>query len=89
VRDFQRFKKVEYFKAHPSTSFLVLTGVVGIGAFILIKLVCFDFLSVYLNLLILPGEYMNIRMRYSIEELKMRQLAPAPAQPLLTAGSNS
>jgi len=89
VRDFQRFKKVEYFKTHPSTSFLVLTGVVGIGAFILIKLVCFDFLSVYLNLLILPGEYMNIRMRYSIEELKMRQLAPAPAQPLLTAGSNS
>ena len=89
VRDFQRFKKVEYFKAHPSTSFLVLSGVVGIGAFILIKLVCFDFLSVYLNLLILPGEYMNIRMRYSIEELKMRQLAPPAEQPLLTAGTNS
>ena len=89
VRDFQRFKKVEYFKAHPSTSFLVLSGVVGIGAFILIKLIFFDFLSVYLNLLILPGEYMNIRMRYSIEELKMRQLAPVPAQPLLTAGTNS
>ena len=89
VRDFQRFKKVEYFKAHPSTSFLVLSGVVGIGAFILIKLIFFDFLSVYLNLLILPGEYMNIRMRYSIEELKKRQLAPVPAQPLLTAGTNS
>ena len=73
IRDFQRFKKVDEFKKNPSWSFLVLSGVVGIAAFTLAKLVLYDFLSVYLNLLILPAQLINEKLTTYTEVEKVRR----------------
>jgi hypothetical protein len=70
IRDYQRYKRVAAFSKAPSWSFLILMSLFGIGGFVLMKLLFYDFVSVYLRLLILPGEYLVERMQRSIEDLR-------------------
>ena len=74
VRDFQRFRRVEEFKKNPSWSFLILMSLFGIGGFIMAKMILFDCMFTYINLLILPGEYLNEQLRYSIDKVKAKRL---------------
>jgi hypothetical protein len=84
VRDFQRYRRVEDFKKNPSWSFLILMSLFGIGGFIMAKMILFDCMFTYVNLLILPGEYLNEQLRYSIDTVKAKRLLiTVPAAPLL------
>ena len=74
VRDFQRFRRVEEFKKNPSWSFLILMSLFGISGFIMAKMILFDCMFTYVNLLILPGEYLNEQLRYSIDKVKAKRL---------------